>query len=60
MNGLNYLDEFHLKVYESSSLYKEKMKNYHEQKIEKRKFAVVDLVLLFNSRLRFFLGKLKS
>ena len=36
------------------------MKNYHDQKIEKREFAVGDLVLLFNSRLRLFLGKLKS
>ena len=36
------------------------MKNYHDQKIEKRDFMVGDLVLLFNSRLSFFLGKLKS
>ena len=36
LNGLNELDEFHLKSYESSSLYKEKMKKYHDLKIEKR------------------------
>ena len=36
------------------------MKNYHDQKIEKRKFMVGDLMLLFNSRLRLFPGKLKS
>ena len=58
--GLNELDEFLLKAYESSALYKEKMKKYHDQKIEKREIVVGDLVLLFNSRLRFFLGKLKS
>ena len=52
--------EFRLKAYESSALYKEKMKEYHDQKIEKREFMVGDLVLLFNSRLRLFLGKLKS
>ena len=47
LNGLNELDEFHLKAYESSSLYKEKVKKYHDQKIEKRDFVVGDLVLLF-------------
>ena len=60
LNGLNELDEFHLKAYESSALYKEKMKKYHDNKIEKREFMVGDLVLLFNSRLRLFQGKLKS
>ena len=29
-NGLNELDEFCLKAYESSALYKEKMKKYHD------------------------------
>ena len=57
---MNELDEFLLKAYESSALYKEKMKKYNDQKIEKRKFVVGDLVLLFNSRLFLFLGKLKS
>ena len=60
MNDLNMLDEFRLKAYESSALYKEKMKRYHDQRIEKREFVVGDLVLLFNSRLRLFPGKLKS
>ena len=36
------------------------MKKYHDQKIEKSDFMVGDLVLLFNSRLRLFSGKLKS
>ena len=60
LNGMNMLDEFRLKAYESSTSYKEKMKNYHDQRIEKREFAIGDLVLLFNSRLHLFLGKLKS
>ena len=30
LNGLNELDEFRLKTYESSDLYKEKMKKYHD------------------------------
>ncbi|KAK4721441.1 hypothetical protein R3W88_011674 [Solanum pinnatisectum] len=52
---MNELDEFRLKAYESSVLYKEKMKKYHDQKIEKSKFVAGDLVLLFNSWLRLFL-----
>ena len=51
MNNKNELDEFRLKAYESSTLYKEKMKKYHDQKIEKNQFVVGDLVLLLNSRL---------
>ena len=57
---LNELDEFRLKAYQSSALYKEKMKKYHDLKIEKREFMVGDLVLLFNSRFCLFLRKLKS
>ena len=34
LTGLNELDEFRLKAYERSSLYKEKMKKYHDLKIE--------------------------
>ena len=60
LNGLNELNEFLLKAYESSALYKEKMKKYHDNKIEKREFMVGDSVLLFNCRLHLFLGKLKS
>ena len=40
--------------------YTNKMKKYHDNKIEKREFMVGALVLLFNSRLRLFPGKLKS
>ena len=58
LNGLNDLDEFCLNTYENSAIYKENMKKYHDQKIEKRKFAVGDLVLLLNSRLCLFSRKL--
>ena len=54
LTGLNELDKFCLKSYERSPLYKENMKKYHDQKIEKREFMVGDLLLLFNSRLLFF------
>ena len=35
LNGLNELDEFRLKAYEISALYKEKVKKYNDNKIEK-------------------------
>ncbi|XP_049394700.1 uncharacterized protein LOC125858991 [Solanum stenotomum] len=56
---LNELDEFRFKAYESSALYKKKMKKWHHTKILKRKFKVGDWVLLYNSRLRLFRKKLK-
>lgn len=36
------------------------MQKYHDQRIEKHKFAVGDLVPLLNSRIHFFARKLKS
>ena len=60
VTGLNELDEFRLKAYESSALYKEKTKKYHDLKVEKLEFMVGDLVFLYNSRLHLFPGKHKS
>ncbi|XP_070026632.1 uncharacterized protein [Nicotiana sylvestris] len=57
---LNELDEFRYHAYESSSLYNENMKYLHEKYIMNKEFKLGDLVLLFNSRLRMFSGKLKS
>ncbi|XP_070034941.1 uncharacterized protein [Nicotiana tomentosiformis] len=57
---LNELDEFLDHAYESSSLYKEKMKYLYEKYIWNKEFKAGDLVLLFNSRLRMFPRKLKS
>ena len=54
LNGLDELDEFCLKSYESSSLYKEKMKKYHDQEIEKREFIVGDSVLLLTLGCTYF------
>ncbi|XP_075096227.1 uncharacterized protein LOC142174345 [Nicotiana tabacum] len=41
-------------------MYKERMKFVYNKKILKREFMSGDLVLLFNSRLKLFQGKLKS
>lgn len=51
---------FALNPMKGAALYKDKMKKYNDQRIEKREFVVGDLVLLFNYRLRLFLVKLKS
>nr|GEZ10198.1 reverse transcriptase domain-containing protein [Tanacetum cinerariifolium] len=40
--------------------YKEKTKRLHDSKIKDRIFNIGDRVLLFNSRLKIFFGKLKS
>ncbi|GKB97934.1 reverse transcriptase domain-containing protein [Tanacetum coccineum] len=47
-------------AYENSLIYKEKTKRIHDSKIKNRVFNVGDQVLLFNSRLKMFSGKLKS
>ena len=57
---LNELEEFRLNSYESSRLYKEKTKRWHDKKILSKEFVVGQQVLLFNSKLRLFPGKLKS
>ncbi|GKA60653.1 hypothetical protein Tco_0760060 [Tanacetum coccineum] len=58
---INELDEMRLDAYESSISYKERTKRWHDKR---RKLPINyekgDKVLLFNSRLRLFLGKLKS
>ncbi|GKC23854.1 reverse transcriptase domain-containing protein [Tanacetum coccineum] len=57
---LNELNELHDHAYENSLIYKEKTKRIHDSKIKNRVFNVGDQVLLFNSRLKMFSGKLKS
>jgi hypothetical protein len=57
---LNELDEFRLDSYENARIYKEKTKKWHDKHIVKREFFVGQQVLLYNSRLRLFPGKLRS
>nr|GEU66658.1 reverse transcriptase domain-containing protein [Tanacetum cinerariifolium] len=57
---LNELNELRDHAYENSLIYKEKTKRIHDAKIKNRVFNVGDQVLLFNSRLKIFFGKLKS
>nr|GEZ03719.1 reverse transcriptase domain-containing protein [Tanacetum cinerariifolium] len=57
---LNELNELRDQAYENSFIYKERTKKLHDDKIKNRIFNVGDQVLLFNSRLKIFSGKLKS
>jgi len=57
---LSELEDMRLSAYQSSRLYKERVKAYHDKKLLKSKIQPGQLVLLFNSRLRLFPGKLKS
>jgi len=57
---LNELDALRLEANESSCIYKERAKKWHNKYIMKKRFEKEDVVLLFNSRLRLFPGKLKS
>nr|GFB45982.1 reverse transcriptase domain-containing protein [Tanacetum cinerariifolium] len=54
------LNEFRDQAYENSLIYKEKTKKIHDSKVKNRIFNVGDRVLIFNSRLKIFLGKLKT
>ncbi|GKD14902.1 hypothetical protein Tco_1199309 [Tanacetum coccineum] len=55
---LNELNELRDQAYENSLIYKGRTKKLHDSKIKNRIFNVGDRVLLFNSRLKIFSGKL--
>nr|GEX67577.1 reverse transcriptase domain-containing protein [Tanacetum cinerariifolium] len=57
---LNELSELRDQAYENSVIYKERTKKLHDSKIKNRIFNVGDQILLFNSRLKIFSGKLKT
>ncbi|GKA50519.1 reverse transcriptase domain-containing protein [Tanacetum coccineum] len=57
---LNELNELRDQAYKNSLIYKERTKKLHDSKIKNRIFNVGDRVLLFNSRLKIFSGKLKT
>ncbi|XP_062116026.1 uncharacterized protein LOC133830123 [Humulus lupulus] len=47
-------------AYENARIYKENSKAFHDKRILRKDFQPGDKVLLLNSRLMLFLGKLKS
>ena len=57
---LNELEKVRNEAYDSARIYKDKTKKWHDQRILRREFKTRDQVLLFNSRLKLFPGKLIS
>nr|GEY37886.1 reverse transcriptase domain-containing protein [Tanacetum cinerariifolium] len=57
---LNELNELRDQAYENYLIYKERIKKLHDSKIKNHIFNVGDQVLLFNSRLKIFSGKMKT
>ncbi|GJV74206.1 reverse transcriptase domain-containing protein [Tanacetum coccineum] len=57
---LNKLNELRDQAYENSLIYKERTKKLYDSKIKTHIFNVGDRVLLSNSRLKIFSGKLKT
>ncbi|CAN6695171.1 unnamed protein product [Malus baccata var. baccata] len=57
---LNELDEIRHEAYDNASIYKQKTKAFHDNMIRGKSFSIGQKVLLFNSCLRFFPGKLRS
>jgi len=57
---LNELVVIRIHAYDNSKLYKERTKAYHDKKILTRTFKLNDQVLLYDSRLTIFPGKLSS
>ncbi|KAK8684169.1 hypothetical protein V6N13_040200 [Hibiscus sabdariffa] len=56
----NEMEEFRNQAYDSARLYKERTKRWHDQHILPQHFAEGQQVILYNSRLRLFPGKIKS
>ena len=54
------LDELRDGAYHSNKKYKARVKVYHDKKIKHKDFQPGQSVLLFNSRMRLFPGKLKT
>ena len=57
---MNELEELRNEIYDNVIIYKDKTKKWHYQKILRKEFKVEEIVLLYNSRLKLFQGKLKS
>ncbi|CAL2238779.1 unnamed protein product [Prunus armeniaca] len=57
---LNELEEIRQGAYDNSHIYKDRTKAFHDSQILQKEFQPGQKVLLFNSRLKLFPGKLKS
>ena len=57
---MNELDELRRESYESSIIYKERLKLFHYKNIVRKTFEPHKKVLLYSSRLHIFPGQLRS
>ena len=57
---ISSLDEWRTQTYENAKLFKEKVKRWHDKRIQKCELEVGEYVLLSNLHSRFFAGKLLS
>ncbi|XP_058220941.1 uncharacterized protein LOC131331116 [Rhododendron vialii] len=57
---LNELEEIRRDAYDNTSIYKAKVKAFHDKRIHRKEFEVGQKVLLYNSKLHLFPGKLRS
>ncbi|KAM1485743.1 hypothetical protein ACFX2I_000017 [Malus domestica] len=57
---LNELEEIRHEAYENARIYNEKTKAFHDKMIRSKTFSIGQKVLLFNSHLYLFPGKLRS
>ena len=57
---MNELDELRHESHESSQIYKERLKLFHDKTIARKTFEPNQKVLLYSSRLHMFPGKLRS
>ena len=57
---MNELDELRRESYESSRIYKERLKMFHDKTIVRKTFETHQKVLLYSSRLHMFPRKLRS
>jgi hypothetical protein len=57
---INELKEIRNDTYENSKIHKARIKEFHDKRILRKTFNVGQNVLLYNSRLHLFPGKLRS
>ncbi|KAJ9546995.1 hypothetical protein OSB04_019538 [Centaurea solstitialis] len=57
---INELEKLRDQSYENAKIYKDKTKRWHDKRILQKNFQPGQKVLLFNSRLKLFPGKLRS
>ena len=57
---INELEEIRNDAYDNSKIHQARIKEFHDKKILRKTFNVGQKVLLYNSRLHLFPGKLRS